>query len=69
MADKLNMVKGYRVACNITQEEMANELGVSTRTYGVMETEIKFTLEQMKKFTQVINRVEKSVKLEDIFLN
>ena len=69
MADKINMIKGYRVACNITQEQMANELGVSDRTYGVMEAENKFTLDQMKIFTSVINRVEPSVKLEDIFLN
>lgn len=69
MATELNMVKGYRVACNITQEEMAKELGISDRTYGQMENNKTFTLEQMKKFTQVINRVEPSVKLEDIFLN
>ena len=67
MATSLNMVKGYRVAANITQEEMANELGVSDTTYRNMETEMKFTLEQMNKFTQVINRVDPSVKTTDIF--
>lgn len=69
MAERINMVKGYRVACNITQEEMANELGVSDTTYRAMEQNKTFTLEQMKRFTGVINRVEPSVKLEDIFLN
>ena len=63
------MIKGYRVACNITQEEMACELGVSDTTYRAMEINKTFTLEQMKKFTNVINKVDSSVKLEDIFLN
>ncbi len=69
MSEKINMIKGYRVACNITQEQMAIELGVSDRTYANMESNKSFTLEQMRKFTSVINRVEPSVKLENIFLD
>lgn len=69
VAEKINMIKGYRVACNITQEQMAKELGVSDTTYRNMELNNTFTLDQMKVFTKVINVVEPSVKLEDIFLN
>ena len=63
------MIKGYRVACNITQEQMAKELGVSDKTYANMEFNKSFTLDQMKIFTKVINVVEPTVKLEDIFFN
>jgi len=69
VAEKINMIKGYRVACNITQEQMAKELSVSDKTYANMEANKSFTLDQMKIFTKVINVVEPSVKLEDIFFN
>lgn len=64
----INLVKGYRVACNITQEEMAKELEMSEPTYRALENNIdRFTVEQINKFVQVINRIHPEVKAEDIF--
>ncbi len=66
----LNKVKGFRVACNITQEEMAKALGISDRTYGKLEANpSNFTLEQMNKYIAKINEVNKTVVLADIFLD
>ena len=66
----MNKVRGYRVACNITQEEMAKALGISDRTYGKLEADpSNFTLEQMNKYMAKINEVNKNVVLTDIFLD
>ena len=63
------MVKGYRVAAGISQEEMAEALGMSDTTYRKLENDPeKFTLEQMNKFTDKIRQVHPEVNTNDIFL-
>ena len=66
---EINMIKGYRLACNITQIEMANALGITDRTYQKLESNpLKFTLEQMKKFTDEIKKKQPDANISDIFL-
>lgn len=69
MSDRINMVKGYRVAAGISQEEMAEALGMSDTTYRKLENNPNnFTLDQMNKFTEKIKQVHPEVKANDIFL-
>lgn len=66
----MNKVKGYRVGCNLTQQEMADAIGISVRTYARLENKPSgFTLEQMTKFVNKINELNPDLKLEDIFLD
>jgi len=68
MSIAINLVKGYRVGAGISQLEMAKELGMSEPTYRVLENNPdKFTVEQIKKFVSLIQKVEPEAKAEDIF--
>lgn len=52
----------------MTQEEMAKELGVSVNTYKAYETNPeKMSIDLAKKFVEVINQVDTTIKLDDIF--
>ena len=54
----------------MTQEEMAKKLGVSINTYAAYEKEpSKMNIDTAKKFVEVINEVDKSITLNDIFFN
>ena len=64
----MNKVKGYRTMLGMTQEEMANELGVSTGTYRAYEENPeKMSIESANKFLAVVNRTDSSVTMNDIF--
>ena len=53
-----------------TQEEMATILGVSINTYRKMEDNPDtFKIEHASKFLQEVNKVDSSVKMDDIFNN
>jgi len=66
----LNRVKGYRTMLGITQEEMASIIGVSINTYRKMEDNPDtFKIEHANKFLQEVNKVDSSVKMDDIFKN
>ena len=69
MLGEINMIKGYRTACNITQQEMASALGITDKTYQKLESNpLKFTLEQMQKFTDEIKKKQPTTSISDIFL-
>lgn len=66
----MNRVKGYRTMLGITQEEMASILGVSINTYRKMEENPEaFKIEHANKFLQEVNKIDSSVKMDDIFKN
>jgi len=52
----------------MTQEEMAKELGVSINTYAAYEREpSKMNIDTAKKFVEVINKVDNTITLNDVF--
>ena len=54
----------------LTQEEMAKKLGVSTPTYRTYEDyPSKMSVETANKFLEVINEVDSTITLNDIFSN
>ena len=54
----------------LTQEEMAKKLGVSTPTYRTYEDEPnRMSVETANKFLEVVNEVDSSITLNDIFSN
>ena len=66
---EFNKVKAFRVGVGLTQEQMAKALDVHVNTYRALEDNpTKFSVEQVKKFTEEINKYNPSVKASDIFL-
>ena len=66
----MNKVKGFRIMLGMTQEEMAAAIGISINTYRTWEDDPgKFKLEQAQKFTKVVNKVDPTITLADIFSN
>ena len=64
----MNRVKGYRTMLGMTQEEMAKAIGVSINTYREMESNPeKFKIDQANKFLEVVNQVDNTITLNDIF--
>lgn len=63
-----NKVRAYRVMIGYTQEEMAKEMGVSVNTYrSLEENPARFKIEQANKLIELINKVDSSITLSDIF--
>lgn len=53
----------------LTQEEMAEKLGVSINTYAGYETNPeKMSITVAKKFLEVVNEVDNTITLNEIFL-
>ena len=66
--EKVNLVKAYRIGVGLTQEQMANAIGIHVNTYRNLEDNpTKFSVEQVKKFIEEINKYDPSVKASDIF--
>ena len=66
--EKVNLVKAYRTGAGLTQEQMAKAIDVHVNTYRVLEDNpTKFSVEQVKKFIEEINKYDPSVKASDIF--
>ena len=64
----MNKVKGYRTMLGKTQEEMAVIIGVSINTYRTMEANPEtFKIEYATKFLNEVNKLDPSVKMDDIF--
>ena len=54
----------------LTQEEMAKKIGVSTNTYLAYEKKPeRMSVETANKFLEVVNEVDSSITLNDIFSN
>lgn len=63
----MNKVRGYRVMCNMTQDDMALVLGMSKRTYLDKESgKREFTLTEFKKIKEIINDKGINVTLDDL---
>ena len=66
---EFNKVRAFRVGVGLTQEQMAKAIDVHVNTYRALEENpTKFNVEQIKKFTEEINKYNPSVKASDIFL-
>ena len=53
---EFNRVKSIRVGAGITQEQMANALGISIPTYKAKEDgKSDWKLSEMNKFTEAVN--------------
>ena len=66
---EFNKVKAFRVGVGLTQEQMAKAIDVHVNTYRTLEENpTKFNVEQIKKFTEEINKYNPTVKASDIFL-
>lgn len=64
----VNLVKAYRTGVGLTQEQMAKAIDVHVNTYRALEDNpTKFSVEQVKKFVEEINKYDPSVKASDIF--
>ena len=64
----MNKIKGYRTMLGLTQVEMAKKLGLSINTYrDLEENPEKMKLEQANKFVEIVNQVDNSITLNDIF--
>lgn len=55
--EAFNKVKSFRVGANITQEAMADLLGMSRKTYRAKEDgSIEWKMSEMSKFVDAINK-------------
>ena len=62
-------VRGYRVAYGITQEQMAKQLGVATRTYQRKENgEADFTIKEFRKIYKVFTKYNSKISAGTFFL-
>lgn len=67
---EINLVKAYRAGCGLSQEEMAEVIGVHANTYRALEENPrKFSIEQIDKFMAEINKYDVNAKASIIFLN
>ena len=64
----LRILKSKRILFNLTQEEIAKELGINTKSYNLKENgKREFTLDEAKK---IINLLELNLnEVNDIFFN
>lgn len=64
---QINKVKGYRVMIGLTQEEMAQKIGVSLRTFQNKEQgTTQFSLEDLKKIKGVLEENGLSVLIDEL---
>lgn len=65
----VNLVKAYRIGVGLTQEQMADVLGIHVNTYRTLEDNpSRFSVEQAKKFIAEINKYDSVVTIGDVFL-
>lgn len=65
----MNKVKGYRNMCNMTQDELAAELGLTRETYNKKEVNDTFTKVEKLALVTVFNSKGLNVTSADIFFN
>ena len=67
--ENFNKIKSFRVGAGITQDQMAEKLGMSTKTYKSREdNRADWKLSEMDAFTKVINEATgQNHSIQDIF--
>jgi len=65
----INKVRGYRNMLSLTQTEMANLIGISSKqAYSQKENgKFSFTDEEKKRFKQVLEQHLPGITIDDIF--
>lgn len=63
----MNKLKGYRVMCNMTQDEMAKAIGISREGYNKKEKDDEFSVTEKLAIIAVLNAKGLDVKIQDIF--
>lgn len=64
----MNKVKGFRVMVGMTQEEMANAIGVSVRAYINKEIgKSEFTIGEFKQIKDTLNSRGLNLTVSDLF--
>ena len=64
---KLNKIKGYRNMLGLTQDEFADAVSITTRTYYNKEKGIsQFTVDELLRIKDYLNSKEIEVTLEDL---
>lgn len=65
--ERLNKVKGYRVMANLTQEEMAQVVGLQRRAYIDKENGTRlFTVAELIAIRDTLNEKGINVSLDDL---
>lgn len=63
-------IKDYRVLMKMTQQNVADQFGISKQAYSQKERGvIKFTHDQMIGFKMLVNRVDPTATIDDIFFS
>ena len=67
---EMNKVRGYRNMIGFSQKQMAEVLNISETSYRLKENgERPFTQNEMIAFLNAVQRVDKKITLDNIFLN
>lgn len=65
---ELNKIKGYRKMVGLTQDQMAQELNMSSRSYQTKEQDNgKFTAAELKALVDVLGKHNLNIKIDDLF--
>ncbi len=63
----LNKVKGYRAMAGLTQEQMAEKIGISARSYATKEADVsKFTVSELEAMVKALNEKNLNIRLADL---
>ena len=63
----MNKIKGYRSMIGLTQEELATELGMATRTFVNKETgKSEFTVSELQTIKEILNAKGINVSLDEL---
>ena len=64
----ISKLRGYRTMIGITQQEMAEKIGISERAYATKEADImKFTVRELKEVLNVFQEHNLDIKPSDLF--
>lgn len=64
----INKVSGYRTMLNLTQQQMANHLGITSQTYSNKERgQRSFTDNEKLKIKKLFQKIDINLTIDDIF--
>lgn len=62
-------LKGYRTMLDLTQEQMANKLNITCRSYNDKEMGKKyFKYEEMLKIKEIVKGIKPDITIDELFL-